>query len=85
MHQAGLSQLDLLSIIASKVDVMQADIGALLQAQQISNFLSLANNMQVPENIRQQALDKALDLMGLNQSRAAEQFNEQALPTDLIR
>ena len=45
MHQAGLSQLDLLSIIASKIDVMQADIGALLQAQQISNFLSLANNM----------------------------------------
>lgn len=74
MNQAGLSQLDLLNIITSKVDMMQADIGALLQAQQISNFLSLANNMQVPEDVRAQALNRAMEIMGLNQSKSAEQF-----------
>lgn len=74
MNQAGLSQLDLLNIITSKVDMMQADIGALLQAQQISNFLSLASNMQVPEDVRAQALNRAMEMMRLNQSRAAEQF-----------
>ena len=32
MNLAGLSELDLLSVIAGKVNAMQADIGALLQA-----------------------------------------------------
>ncbi len=38
MNLAGLSELDLLSVIAGKVNAMQADIGALLQAQQVNNF-----------------------------------------------
>lgn len=84
MNLAGLSELDLLSVIAGKVNAMQADIGALLQAQQVNNFLSLANNMQVPEDIRTQALNRALEIMGLAKSKAAEQFNNDALPTNLI-
>lgn len=56
-----------------------------MQAQQVNNFLSLANNMQVPEDIRTQALNRALEIMGLAKSKAAEQFNNDALPTNLIR
>ena len=85
MNYAGLSEIDALGVILNKLDTMQADMGALLQAQQISNYLSLVNNMQVPENIRNQVLNRALEMMGLNQSRAAEQFNSEALPTDSIR
>lgn len=58
---------------------MQADLGALLQTQQISNYLSLANNTQVPKNIRNQALNRAMEMMGLEKS------NENDLPNDLIR
>lgn len=79
MNYVGLSEIDALGVIISKVDMMQADMGALLQAQQISNYLSLANNMQVPEDIRTQALNRAVEMMGLEKS------NENALPTDLIR
>lgn len=79
MNYAGLSEIDALGIILSKVDEMQTDLGALLQAQQISNFLSLANNMQVPEDIRTQALNRAMEMMSLEKS------NENALPNDLIR
>lgn len=85
MNYTGLSEIDALRVILSKIDTMQVDMGALLQAQQISNFLSLANNMQVPEDVRALALNRAMEMMGLNQSRAAEQFNNEALPTDLIR
>lgn len=59
--------------------MMQADMKALLQAQQISNYLSLANNMQVPDDIRAQALNRAMEMMGLEKS------NENVLPNDLIR
>ena len=38
---------------------------ALLTAQQISNFLALANNQMVPEEIRTDALNRAMTLMGI--------------------
>lgn len=83
MNYAGLSSLDVLGIMASKVDAMQADLGALLQAQQISNYLALANNMQVPEDVRQQSLQQAMAMMELTKTKAQSAFEE--LSSEAIR
>ena len=44
---------------------IQNDMKALLTAQQISNFLALANNQMVSEEIRTDALNRAMTLMGI--------------------
>ena len=75
----------ILNLMTQMISEIRTDMNTLLQAQQINNFLALSNNLQVPENIRQEALNKALGMMGLQQSKAAEQFAENALPNDIIR
>ena len=55
----------------------------MLHAQNVSNFLDLANNPLIPEDIRQDALQKVMPMMGYNLSQAASQFED--LPKDVIR
>ena len=54
-----------LDVIAAKLDQMQKDLNTLLQAQQVNNLLAIANNMQAPEEVRNEALDRAMNMMAL--------------------
>lgn len=67
------------------IDKIETYLAKIASAQEIANFIALANSPEVPEDIRRAALNRATQLLGLQQSRAAEQFNNDALPTDLIR
>ncbi len=51
---------------------IRTDIGALLQAQQISNLLALANsnNPKVTQDMKDMAMDSALALLGLGNKMA---------------
>lgn len=72
-------------IIFNKLNDLQADLSALLEAQQISNYLAMSTNPKIPVEIQEQALDKALAMQGLSrhQSQAASQFVD-ALPSDVL-
>lgn len=72
-----------MELIIIRLNDIQIDIASLLQAQNVSNFLSLANNPLIPEDIRQDALQKIMPMMGYNLSQAASQFED--LPKDVIR
>lgn len=64
---------------------IEASLAKIANDQEIANYIALANSPEVHEDIRRAALNRAAQLLGLQQSRAAEQFNSEALPTDLIR
>ena len=64
-----MSEKELLDVIGTMLNDMRTDMGSLLQAQQISNFIALSNNPQVPEDVRNQCLMRAMNLMGLEQKR----------------
>ena len=60
-----MTQEQYLDVIVGKLDQMQHDLNALLQTQQVNNLLAVANNMQVSEEIRREALDQAMKLIDL--------------------
>lgn len=66
---------------------IQKSLEELVVQQKINNLLVIAgsNSPYVTEEAKNEAYNKATRLMGLQKSKAAEQFNEDALPTDLIR
>lgn len=61
---------------------MRADIGSLLQAQQISNFLAVSNNPNVSEDVRNDCLNRAMNLMGLYREKSDAQKAYEALADD---
>lgn len=64
-NQSKLTTEQYLDELAKMTSSIQNDMRALLTAQQISNFLALANNQMVPEEIRTDALNRAMTLMGI--------------------
>jgi len=56
-------------------DVLQSQ-QAVLQSQQISNYLALSTNPNVPADVQQMALEKAMNMMGLTKNKAQQQFEE---------
>ena len=64
-NQSKLTTEQYLDELAKMTSSIQNDMKALLTAQQISNFLALANNQMVSEEIRTDALNRAMTLMGI--------------------
>ena len=66
---------------------LNGKVDSLLEAQQVSNFLALANNSMVPEETRKEALNQAMLRMGMvqrEQSQASLAFEAETLPTDVF-
>ncbi len=51
---------------------INSNLTKLLQSQQINNFLALANNPNVPEDVRSNSLNRAMDLMGIQKQNNVE-------------
>ncbi len=51
--------------ICNQLLSIKSNTEQLLEQQFISNLLSIANNMNVPEETRKEALDRALNMMPL--------------------
>ena len=79
----GTDYSQYLGDLCKKMLYVQNDIEKLLQAQNINNLLLLSNNMMVPEDTRRDALNQAMTLMGLSETKVQEQFID-SLPTDVF-
>lgn len=66
---------------------IQKSLEELAVQQKINNFLIIAgsNSPYVTEEVKAEAYNKAIQLMGLQKSKAAEQFNSEALPNNIVR
>lgn len=66
---------------------IQKSLEELVLQQRINNLLVIvgSNSPYVTEEVKFEAYNMATQLMGLQKSKAAEQFNDEALPNDLIR
>ncbi len=62
-----------LSGIFVTLENIKLSMGDLVTQQKITNYLSVANNMAVPENIRNEALNMALSLMGMQYAQTKEE------------
>jgi len=64
-----------LESILSMINNLNSNMFALLQGQQVSNWLAVSMNPNVPESVRQDCLNRAMYTMKLNKERSPFDFS----------